>query len=205
MGAEQGIAVTLQTKFSCRMFLSIFSAEFNTMEWIVIPLLIFCARIIDVSISTLRMMYTINEKREMAVTLGFFEVLIWLIAVGQALQHLSTPFAYIGYAGGFATGTYVGMFIEKKLATGIVLMRIITVKSDSQRLTEYLRRKNYLVTVVDAENNEGNVNVVFLPAKRKDLPQLEEIIRTYNPNAFYSIENLRYVSSLKAQLGGLAK
>ncbi len=186
------------------MFPSIFTTEFNFMEWIVVPALIFCARIIDVSISTLRMMYTINEKREMAVALGFFEVLIWLIAVGQALQHLSTPFAYIGYAGGFATGTYVGMFLEKKLASGIVLMRIVTVKKDSHALTDYLRKNNYLVTVVDAENNEGNVNVVFLPAKRKDLPQLEEVIRKYNPNAFYSIENLRYVTSLRAQLGAIA-
>lgn len=186
------------------MFLAFFSTEFNYMEWIVIPLLIFCARIIDVSISTLRMMYTINEKREMAVTLGFFEVLIWLIAVGQALQHLSTPFAYIGYAGGFATGTYVGMFLEKKLASGIVLMRIITVKNDSRALTDYLRKKNYLVTVLDAENNEGNVNVLFLPAKRKDLPRLQAVIRTFNPNAFYSIENLRYASSLRARLGAIS-
>ena len=87
------------------MHLAVFQTEFNYTDWVFIPLLIFCARIIDVSISTLRMMYTINEKRGMAVTLGFIEVLIWLIAVGQALQHLSTPFAYIGYAGGFATGT----------------------------------------------------------------------------------------------------
>jgi len=185
------------------MHLAVFQTEFNYTEWVFIPLLIFCARIIDVSISTLRMMYTINEKRGMAVTLGFIEVLVWLIAVGQALQNLSTPFAYIGYAGGFATGTYIGMFIEKKLASGIVLMRIITVKKDSRPLTEHLRGNNYLVTSVDAENNDGNVHVLFLPAKRKDIPQVEEVIRKFNPNAFYSIENLRYVSALRAQLGSI--
>lgn len=182
------------------MYLFAFS-DFNYMEWIVIPLMIFCARILDVSISTLRMMYTINERRGMAVALGFVEVLIWLIAVGQALQNLSTPFAYIGYAGGFATGTYIGMVFEKKLAFGIVLMRIITVKKDSHALVEYLRKNQFLATVVEAENNEGNVNVVFLPAKRRDIPYLEEAIRKHNPNAFYSIENLRFVSSLRAQLG----
>lgn len=171
------------------------------MEWIVIPAMIFFARIVDVSISTLRMMYTINERRGMAVALGFVEVLIWLIAVGQALQNLSTPFAYIGYAGGFAAGTYIGMVLEKRLAFGLVLMRIITVKKDSHALVDYLRKNNFLVTVVDAENNEGNVNVVFLPAKRKDIPLLEEVIRKYNPNAFYSIESLRFVTSLRAQVG----
>lgn len=176
-------------------------SDFNYMEWIVIPAMIFFARIVDVSISTLRMMFTINERRGMAVTLGFVEVLIWLIAVGQALQNLSTPFAYIGYAGGFAAGTYIGMVFEKRLAFGIVLMRIITVKDDSFSLVDYLRKNNFLATVVEAENNEGNVNVVFLPAKRKDIPELEKVIRQYNPNAFYSIENLRYVTSLRAQIG----
>ena len=182
------------------MLTQIFTADFSYMEWIVIPLLIFIARIFDVSIATLRMMYTINENRGLASFLGFVEVLIWLVAVSQALQNLSTPMAYIGYAGGFATGTYVGMLIEKRLASGIVLIRIITVKHDSHALVEFLRKDNYLVTSLDAEGNEGHVNVVFLPAKRKEIKKIVEALKRFNPNALFTIENLRYVSSLKAQL-----
>ena len=179
------------------MFETLFLSAFPYKEWVVIPALIFTARIFDVSISTLRIMYTINEKRGLATLLGFVEVLIWLVAVSQALKNLSTPVSYLAFAGGFATGTYVGMYIEKKLAAGIVLMRIITVKKDSHSLVDYLRKNNYVVTSVDAEGNDGNVNVVFMPARRKDIPALENVIRQYNPNAFNTIENLRYVSDLK--------
>ncbi len=179
--------------------------SFSYMEWVVVPALIFIARIFDVSISTLRIMYTINEKRGLASLLGFFEVLIWLIAVSQALQNLSTPFAYIAFAGGFATGTYVGMFIEKRLAAGIVLIRIITVKKDSDALVNHLRNHGYLVTAVDAEGNDGHVNVVFLPAKRKEIPDLVDVVKKYNPNALYTIENLRFVSSLRVQLAQMKR
>ena len=176
--------------------LSILPPDFPYMEWVVIPSLIFLARIVDVSIATLRMMFTINERRGLAATLGFVEVLIWLVAVGQALQHLSNVFSYVAFAGGFATGTYVGMFIEKKLAAGLILLRIITIKKDSGALVNHLRQGGYTVTSVDAEGNDGHVNVVFLPARRKNIQRLIKTIRQYNPNAFYTIENLRYVSSL---------
>lgn len=166
------------------------------MEWVIIPGLIFLARIVDVSISTLRMMFTINERKGYATLLGFIEVLIWLVAVGQALQHLSNVFSYLAFAGGFATGTYVGMLIEKRLAMGLVMLRVVTVKADSHPLIDFLRERNYRVTSVDAEGNEGHVNVIFLPAPRKDLPFLVETVRKFNPKAVYTIENLRFVSNL---------
>lgn len=166
------------------------------MEWVVIPGMIFIARIMDVSMATLRMMFTINERKGLATMLGFIEVLIWLVAVGQALQHLSNIFSYLAFAGGFATGTYVGMLIEKKLAFGLVMLRVITVKHDSQELVNYLRGKSYKVTSVDAEGNDGHVNVIFLPATRKNIPDLVDAVRKFNPNALYTIENLRYVSGL---------
>ncbi|GIV32930.1 MAG: UPF0316 protein [Chitinophagales bacterium] len=181
------------------------SEQFSYMEWVVIPALIFIARIFDVSISTLRIMYTINERQMLASLLGFVEVLIWLVAVSQALKHLSTPAAYVAFAGGFATGTYVGMVIEKRLAAGIVLIRIITVKKDSDALVAHLRNCGYWVTVLDAIGNEGHVNVVFLPARRKELPALVEIVQKYNPNALYTIENLRFVSSLRSQLSQMQR
>lgn len=166
------------------------------MEWVIIPGMIFLARIMDVSISTLRMMFMINERRGVATLLGFIEVLIWLVAVGQALQHLSNVFSYLAFAGGFATGTYVGMIIEKKLAVGLIMLRVVTVKADSHELIEYLRGLNYTVTSVDAEGNEGHVNVIFLAAPRKKLPELVNAVKRFNPNALYTIENLRFVSNL---------
>jgi hypothetical protein len=89
-------------------------------NWLILPLLIFLARISDVTLSTIRIVFVMSGRRNLAPVLGFFESLIWLIAISQIIKNISSPLSYVAYAGGFATGTYVGMFIEEKLALGKV-------------------------------------------------------------------------------------
>src|SRR3954465_6757959 len=94
-------------------------------KWAVLPLLIFIARTSDVTLGTLRNIFISKGFRNIVPFIGFFEVLIWLISIRQVMQHLDNPVCYIGFAGGFAMGTYVGLKVENRLALGIQVLRII--------------------------------------------------------------------------------
>jgi len=171
---------------------------FNTLDpglrtWLVIPVLIFLARILDVSIGTLRVIFVARGMKFLAPVLGFFEVLIWLLAIGQILQNLTTWQNYIAYASGFAAGNYVGMVLEGRLALGTAILRIIT-STDAEDLVQQLRRENYGVTSLAAEGKYGPVKVLFMLVSRNDLPRAIELVNGFHPRAFYSVEDVRYVN-----------
>lgn len=161
--------------------------------WVILPVLIFFARILDVTIGTIRIIFVSRGVKLMAAFLGFFEVLIWLFAVGQIMQNLTNIACYIAFAGGFASGTFVGMLIEERIAMGTVIIRIVT-KRDATELIEFLRSEEYGVTSIEAQGNKGEVHVIYIIIKRKKLKKVVEIIKRFNPRAFYTIEDLRYVS-----------
>jgi len=129
----------------------------------------------------------------LAPIIGFFEVLIWLIVIGQIMQNLTNVANYIAYAGGFAMGNFVGIFLEQKLAMGIVLVRIITLKN-ARELIAHFRGLDYRVTNVPAEANAGKVEIIFLPVKRKDIRSVITAIKKYNENALYTFEDVRVMS-----------
>ena len=158
-----------------------------------IPLLIALARITDVSIGTLRIIFVSKGLRLWAPILGFFEVSIWLMAISKVMANLTNPINYIAYALGFSLGNYIGMFIESRLALGMVVVRIIT-KRDSHVLVAALRALRYSVTVADAEGNTGAVNIIFTVIKRSDIERVRELIAKHNPQAVYSIEDVRHAS-----------
>jgi len=159
--------------------------------WVVLPIFIFLARIVDVTIGTIRIVFISRGSRYLAPVLGFFEVFIWLLAIRQVLANLSNIFCYIGYAAGFAMGNYIGMIIDEKLAMGRLVLRVITQKG-AEKLTESLRRKGFGVTHVPAEGSRGQVSLVYMVINRRDLEKAIRCIDKYNPNAFYTIETVRY-------------
>lgn len=170
-------------------------AFFNTdiFKWIVLPLLIFSARVCDVSFGTLRIIFSTRGYRLRATILGFFEVSIWLLALSQIFQHLHNPVYYIMYAGGFVSGIYVGMYIEQKMALGIQIIRIIT-RRDASELIEHLKSEGHGITVIDGEGAQGPVKIIFSLIKRKELPNIIHTINRFNPNAMFSVEDVRMVA-----------
>ena len=160
--------------------------------WVVLPLLIFLARVMDVSIGTLRVIFVSKGYKFYAPLLGFFEVIIWLLAIGQIMQHLDNFMAFIAYGLGFATGNYVGIFLEEKMSLGTVVLRIIP-KKETIELINALRESDFGVTAVDIEGKSGRQKMIFMILKRKDLKDALEIVHTYNPNAFYTVEDIRSV------------
>jgi uncharacterized protein YebE (UPF0316 family) len=163
-------------------------------QWVILPLLVFLARIGDVSLATMRIMLLMSGRRQIAPLLGFLEALIWILAIGQIIRSVNSPLAYIAYAAGFGMGTYVGMWIEGRLALGKVIVRVIT-RRDATELIKALMQSRFGFTNIVAEGKRGNVNVIFSVIQRKDLPELVQLIESYNPNAFYTIENVRYASN----------
>ena len=168
-------------------------------NWVILPLLIFFARITDVTLGTMRIISLSRGLRNVAPILGFFEVIIWLLAIRQIFNHLDNPVCYIGFAGGFATGIYTGMLVEHKLAMGLRILRIIT-RYDSSNLIRTLRDEGYGLTVIDGEGNQGQVKILFTLVKRRDLPKVLNYMKENNPNAFYTVEDVREFRILSGQI-----
>lgn len=164
-------------------------------RWVIIPALIFLARICDVSINTVRVIYMLNGKRWLSTALGFFESLIWLLAISQILQNVTNPVSYLAYSGGFATGIFVGMLIEERLAIGNVIVRIIS-QRDAHQMVDNLREGGYRITVLDAEGNHGPVSVIFLISKRQEISRITEIVERTNPMAVFTVEGVKSVRDI---------
>ncbi|MBN2567976.1 MAG: DUF2179 domain-containing protein [Deltaproteobacteria bacterium] len=160
--------------------------------WVIIPLLIALARVVDVTLGTIRIIYISRGMKILAPIFGFFEILIWLLAIGQIMQNLSNPVYYIAYALGFSAGNVAGIFIEERLAVGRVILRIIT-QRDATQLIDYLRSSGYGVTTVAAEGAKGPVKLIFTVIDREKIKAVIDSVHTYNPRAFYSIEDVRSV------------
>jgi uncharacterized protein YebE (UPF0316 family) len=183
-----------------------FSAEFmqsTTFAYVIIPVLIFFARITDVTLGTLRIIFVSRGNKLVAPILGFFEVLIWVIAISNIIQHLDNVYTYVAWAGGFATGNFIGMKIEEQLAIGVNLVRIITKKDDNQLIRE-LYENGFGATVLDARGKDGEVHVIYTVVKRKEIQKLTDLINTFNPSAFYVVEDVRYVSHEQISFGSSA-
>ncbi|QDH78037.1 DUF2179 domain-containing protein [Echinicola soli] len=174
-------------------FFSGIGMDDDLFNYVIMPLLIFLARVGDVSINTLRIMFVLNGKKNVAPILGFFEALIWLLAIGQIFQNIDNPMSYLAYAGGFGAGTYIGMVFEEKLALGRVLVRVIT-KEPMPELIEYMKERDFRFTNVGAEGRYGKVNLLFTVMKRESLKDFVSKIKSFNDKAFYTIESVKRIS-----------
>ncbi len=161
--------------------------------YVLLPFLIFLSRVIDVSMDTLRIVFISKGDKIIAPILGFFQVLIWIIAITQIMQNLNNWVCYLAYAGGFAIGNYIGLIIEQKLAIGVQLIRVITHK-DASPLIEKLKSKGYKATSHEANGTIGLVHIIYLLEKRSVIKKIIPLIKEYNPKAFFTIEDIRFVS-----------
>jgi len=165
----------------------------NFFSLVVFPIIIFVMRLGDVSLMTIRIIFISKGVKFWASVLGFFEVSIWLIAISQVMNNLDNPLYAIAYALGFATGNYLGTVLEEKIAIGVNLVRVITNK-EAQPLVDYLNREGFGVTSIDARGSKGPVKIIYSVVRRRDLKKIIDIVNEFNPNAFYSIEEVRGVN-----------
>ncbi len=158
-------------------------------SYFLLPLLIFVARIADVSINTIRIIYVLGGRRMTATLLGFFESFIWLMAIRQIFEHLDNWICYVAYPAGFACGIFVGMIIEERIAYGKVIVRIIT-RKDVTDLLGFLNREHFRYTHVNAAGPDGHENLVFTVLERESLDDLLNKLKDILPTAFYTVEKV---------------
>ena len=167
--------------------------ESSTFTYFVLPFLIFIARICDVTIGTVRIVMVSKGQKMWAPVLGFFEILIWLLAISRIFENLDNWVCYFAYALGYATGNYFGLILEERLAMGIVRIQIITRKT-ARELIQKMKTSGYGVTYHDAKGGSEDVSIIYSIINRNELYKVVDQIKIYNPNAFYSIEDVRFVS-----------
>lgn len=151
---------------------------------------IFFARICDVSLATMRTLMVVRGQRIYAALIGFFEVIIYIIALNEIFGNLDNPLNLIFYAAGFATGNYVGSFLEEKLAVGIYTVQVITLKTPLE-LTEKLRNMGYGVTVLEGSGREGTRYILQIILRRNQFECLRREIDAWDKDVFWTIFDAR--------------
>ena len=165
-------------------------------------LMIFALRILDVSLGTLRIGMLVRGQRTLAGVLSFFESLIWLLAAARVLTALESPIQFIAFAGGYAAGTTLGASIERWLAIGKLVMRVIA-PVGSPQLQHALREAGFYVTVINAEGRDGDVRILFSVISRKHSHKALKVVQSVNPQAFVTLEEVTtaQLHDLSAKVG----
>ena len=181
-------------------FTETFGISDGVYSYVLLPLLIFIARIGDVSINTIRIIYVLGGRRFTATLLGFFESFIWLMAISQIFNHLDNWICYVAYPAGFASGIFVGMIIEERIAYGKVIVRIIT-RKEITSLIQHLNSQQFRYTHLNAEGPDGHENLVFTVLERDNLSSLLVKLKQILPTAFYTVERVNRA----AEVGTIAE
>ena len=151
--------------------------------------MIFGARVMDVSIGTVRTICMVRGFKTTAVVLGFFEVLLWLVAINFVLRYMNNPLALLAYCSGYAAGIGVGMAIETWLALGSQAVRVI-VRDPVMNLAGRLREMGYLVTRMEGTGRDGPVEVDFIVVPRRKVPTLTNAIFEFAPHSMITVEDV---------------
>jgi uncharacterized protein YebE (UPF0316 family) len=163
-------------------------------------LLIFCLRLTDVSLGTVRMIMVTRGMRKMAALLGFVEVSIWVVAITRVLGNMDNVISVLAYAGGFACGTLLGMWIEERLALGHVRIRIISMEK-GQEVAHSIREAGFGATLVQAEGQSGPVYMVDVVVARKEIQEINRLVNQVDAAAFMTVEDARRVLRGYQRLG----
>ena len=163
-------------------------------QYIVLPIIIFFARICDVSLGTMRIVFISKGKKKIAPVLGFFELLIWIIVINEVFKTADSFVCYFAYAGGYAAGNFIGMHIEERLAIGSQLIRVFSSK-DVSALQKSLNEAGFGTTVVEGDGSAGKVKILYTIINRKTGEQAKKLLMDFDPLIFYVVEDVRLVKS----------
>ncbi|MCB9357450.1 MAG: DUF2179 domain-containing protein [Calditrichaeota bacterium] len=152
---------------------------------------IFAARIADQSFGTMRTISIFRGFKVLAAVFGFLEVLIWINVVAQVIRNLDEWYLGVVYAAGFAAGSFVGMWIESRLAMGHQMVRVISKREAN--LADKLWELNYAVVEMDGRTKTGEMDILFVAEKRRSVPKLLRQIHDIDPEAFFTVEDVKQV------------
>ncbi|HKM00953.1 MAG: DUF2179 domain-containing protein [Tissierellia bacterium] len=164
-------------------------------------LIIFFAKIIEVSISTIRVVFIGKGERAKGAILGFVEIMIWLVVVSSVLNNITEdPIKMLIYAAAFSLGNYLGVTIESKIAVGLASIQVVVNEKSGDILADILREQGYGVTIIEGKGkNESIKNLLFIQLKRKKIPEAVKLVKQHNPEAYIT------VNDIKSMMGGYIK
>jgi len=176
--------------------------DFNNLPTGVLAFVVFCSRVFDVSIGTVRMIATVQGRIYLAFILGLFEVTIWLIVIATVVNTvLARPWLLIFYALGFSTGNVVGIILERRLALGHAVLRVITGKS-AEKIKGALALGGFRVTQFEGAGANGPVSELQIVCERKLLARALKIVQAIDPEVFYLCETPTRVRRFGNQMAG---
>jgi uncharacterized protein YebE (UPF0316 family) len=155
-----------------------------------LPIMIFFGRICDVSLGTIRIIFVSRGEKKLAPLIGFVEVFIWVVIIAQILARANSLVSYLAYAGGYATGTFVGLQLESRLGLGFVCLRVFTLKSGPD-LLKILSDQGFGSTLIRATGSSSEIDIVESVVARKDAAKAERLIKSFDAKAFYLVEDVR--------------
>jgi len=157
-------------------------------------LIIFVAKVIEVSLMTLRTVLVTKGEKVYGAFIGIFEISIWITLTSTVLAGLKEdPFKMVAYALGFAVGIYLGSTIEEKLAIGLITLQVIVNLNEWEILTEDLREKGIAITTINAQGLIEAKKILILHIQRKRKKDIIRQIIKIVPNAVISTNELKTV------------
>ncbi|MEP0842356.1 MAG: DUF2179 domain-containing protein [Phycisphaerae bacterium] len=167
----------------------------NPVDWLaaypsLLPFFIFGLRVCDVSMDTMRMISVVRGRRLLAAVLGFVQVLVWLVSISAVMRYLDKPINMVAYAAGFATGTWVGIWLEGHLALGQQIVRLISNDLDAG-LADRLRATGFAVTELEGHGRDAPVKICFIAVRRREVPDLLRQATELDPDVFITVEDVR--------------
>ncbi|MBT8338880.1 MAG: DUF2179 domain-containing protein [Desulfatitalea sp.] len=160
---------------------------------LVTGLIIFFARIVDVAIGTVRTIATVQGRTVIAFFLAIVEISIWVTVASTVINQLrEQPLLVLFYAFGYATGNVTGILVERKLAFGMVVLRVIS-RNNGKAIAEVLRGKGQPVTIFMGEGMRGPVSELYIASPRRNVKWILPLVLEKDPEAFYVIEAARDV------------
>jgi uncharacterized protein YebE (UPF0316 family) len=155
-----------------------------------LPIIIFFGRIIDVTLGTLRIIFVSKGEKYKAPLIGFFEVLIWIVVISEIFSRANDMVAYISYAAGYASGNFVGIIIEQRIAFGIILCRIYT-RKNGKDLVSIFNANNFGATLLEATGSVEKIQIIETVIERKEMKKVEKLVIEFDPDVFYVVEDVR--------------
>ena len=161
----------------------------------VLYIIIFVAKTIEVSISTIRLVYVNKGERVKGAVLGFADIMIWILLVSSVLTNISDdPFKIIAYAAGFSLGNYLGVYIEAKIAVGLSSIQIVVNEEAGDILAEILRDHEFGVTIIQGKGKDDSTkDLLFVQLKRRKIPEAMKLIKEVDPKAYISINDVKSI------------
>lgn len=155
-------------------------------------LFIFVLRVIGVALSTVRVLVMMRGQKLFSMVMGFFEVLVYVIAIGQVVNNLENVWNILGYCLGFSAGTLIGMWLDERFVRGFASVRIVS-RYKAQRLGDSIREAGYGATVAWGSGQRGSVGIVTATVLRQEVPAVCRVADEVDPEAFVTVEEARAV------------